>query len=198
MSCPASIAISSCNTFRNKIRNENHKKRQLLFIKTSSSTFPSTFKASWQNRNYRALIISQSRSEFSDLGRSLRITGWNLRELLRRRFDLVHGLSACARKQSVMEYRLPRMHVKGGGWRRCSSPSCRDVQATLPHESRWILYERGCAVCANLFVNLPFFRPSVCHFESGIFSQGWNESEMGHSDYALLYFVLLCESEKNF
>lgn len=48
----------------------------------------------------------------------------------------------------------------------------------------------------NLFVNLPleaFFRDSVCHFESGIFSRGETRvrvAEMGHADCTLVSSIM--------
>lgn len=95
----------------------------------------------------------------------------------RRRFDLVHDLSASARKQSVMEYRLPRMDVGGGGgWRRCSTPLVSRQRSNAPP---WILMNSlwtGCGLPLSEplreFTLEAFFRDSVCHFQSGIFSRG--------------------------
>lgn len=100
----------------------------------------------------------------------------------RRRFDLVHDLSASARKQSVMEYRLPRMDVEGEAGGDVQPPSCRDREATLPHESWWILYEQV-AVCLspNLFVNLPskrFFGTVFATFKVVFFQEVKRESEL--------------------
>lgn len=89
-------------------------------------------------------------------------------------------------------------HGRGGGGRLEAMFNPPRQKSNAPP---WILMNSlwtGCGLplSLNLFVNLPlqaFFRDSVCHFESGIFSRGETRvrvGEMGRADCTLVrYYV---------